>query len=102
MDVFGQRMAWDKATRAPEHGAGLTHFQCPAGSEADRRRPPADGGCDRVPTSLWPPCFGCPALRPGIKIRPLMADLDRLASPGSEEERLLRQVDLARLPRHVA
>ena len=31
-----------------------------------------------------------------------MADLDRLASPGTEEERLLRQVDLARLPRHVA
>jgi undecaprenyl diphosphate synthase len=31
-----------------------------------------------------------------------MADLDRLASPGSEEDRLLRQVDLARLPRHVA
>ena len=31
-----------------------------------------------------------------------MADLDGLASPGSEEERLLRQIDLARLPRHVA
>jgi undecaprenyl diphosphate synthase len=31
-----------------------------------------------------------------------MADLDRLAAPGSEEERLLRQLDLPRLPRHVA
>jgi len=31
-----------------------------------------------------------------------MADLAQLASPGSEDERLLRQLDLARLPRHVA
>src|SRR5258706_5356085 len=31
-----------------------------------------------------------------------MADLAQLASPGSEEERLLQQFDLARLPRHVA
>jgi undecaprenyl diphosphate synthase len=31
-----------------------------------------------------------------------MADLERLAKPGSEEERLLRQIDLRRLPRHVA
>ena len=31
-----------------------------------------------------------------------MADLARLASPGSVEEGLLRQLDLARLPRHVA
>jgi undecaprenyl diphosphate synthase len=31
-----------------------------------------------------------------------MADLDRLAKPGSEEERLLRQLDLRKLPRHVA
>ena len=31
-----------------------------------------------------------------------MADLDRLAKPGSEEERLLKQLDLRRLPRHVA
>jgi undecaprenyl diphosphate synthase len=31
-----------------------------------------------------------------------MADLARLASPGSEEEQLLKQLDLSRLPRHVA
>jgi undecaprenyl diphosphate synthase len=31
-----------------------------------------------------------------------MADLAQLASPGSEEDRLLQQLDLARLPRHVA
>ncbi len=31
-----------------------------------------------------------------------MADLARLAAPGSEEDRLLRQLDLARLPRHLA
>jgi len=31
-----------------------------------------------------------------------VADLAQLAAPGSEEDRLLRQVDLARLPRHVA
>jgi len=31
-----------------------------------------------------------------------MADLAQLAVPGSEEDRLLRQLDLARLPRHVA
>ncbi|HEX4823234.1 MAG TPA: isoprenyl transferase [Candidatus Polarisedimenticolaceae bacterium] len=31
-----------------------------------------------------------------------MANLTRLAPPGSEGERLLRQLDLARLPRHVA
>jgi len=31
-----------------------------------------------------------------------MADLAQLASPGSDEDRLLRQIDLARLPRHVA
>jgi undecaprenyl diphosphate synthase len=29
-------------------------------------------------------------------------DLERLAEPGSDEERLLRQIDLDRLPRHVA
>jgi undecaprenyl diphosphate synthase len=31
-----------------------------------------------------------------------MADLAQLATPGSEEERLLQQFDLTRLPRHVA
>jgi undecaprenyl diphosphate synthase len=31
-----------------------------------------------------------------------MADLARLAAPGSEEERLAQQLDLSRLPRHVA
>ena len=31
-----------------------------------------------------------------------MADSGQLASPGSEDERLLSQLDLARLPRHVA
>jgi undecaprenyl diphosphate synthase len=31
-----------------------------------------------------------------------MADLDQLASPGSEDERLLSQLDLTRLPRHLA
>jgi undecaprenyl diphosphate synthase len=31
-----------------------------------------------------------------------MADLAQLASPGSDDERLLGQLDLARLPRHVA
>ena len=31
-----------------------------------------------------------------------MANLARLAAPGSEDERLLRQLDLERLPRHVA
>ena len=31
-----------------------------------------------------------------------MADLAQLASPGSEEERLLKQLDASRLPRHVA
>jgi undecaprenyl diphosphate synthase len=31
-----------------------------------------------------------------------MADLAPLAAPGSEEDRLLQQLDLARLPRHVA
>src|SRR5580765_6154896 len=31
-----------------------------------------------------------------------MADRGPLASPGSEDERLLRQLDLAQLPRHVA
>ena len=31
-----------------------------------------------------------------------MADLAQLAAPGSEEDRLLRQLDLARLPRHLA
>jgi len=31
-----------------------------------------------------------------------MADLAQLAAPGSEEDRLLQQLDLARLPRHVA
>ena len=31
-----------------------------------------------------------------------MADLGQLAAPGSEDERILRQLDLARLPRHVA
>jgi undecaprenyl diphosphate synthase len=31
-----------------------------------------------------------------------MADLEQLAVPGSEEDRLLQQLDLARLPRHVA
>jgi undecaprenyl diphosphate synthase len=31
-----------------------------------------------------------------------MADLAQLASPGSEDEGLLRKLDLARLPRHVA
>ena len=32
----------------------------------------------------------------------IVADIESLAAPGSEEDRLLRQVDLARLPRHVA
>jgi undecaprenyl diphosphate synthase len=31
-----------------------------------------------------------------------MADLPELAAPGSEEDRLARQLDLTRLPRHVA
>jgi undecaprenyl diphosphate synthase len=31
-----------------------------------------------------------------------MRDLSQLAAPGSEEERLLREIDPARLPRHVA
>ncbi len=31
-----------------------------------------------------------------------MKDLSQLAAPGSEEERLLREIDPARLPRHVA
>jgi undecaprenyl diphosphate synthase len=31
-----------------------------------------------------------------------MADLAKLASPGSKEEELLRQLDLNRLPRHIA
>src|SRR5262245_27702486 len=31
-----------------------------------------------------------------------MADLTQLAAPGSDDERLLRQLDQAKLPRHVA
>jgi len=31
-----------------------------------------------------------------------MADLTQLAAPGSEEDRLLQQLDLAKLPKHVA
>src|SRR5256885_10844324 len=31
-----------------------------------------------------------------------MADLAQLASPGSDDERQLRRIDLDRLPRHVA
>jgi undecaprenyl diphosphate synthase len=31
-----------------------------------------------------------------------MKDVSQLAAPGSEEERLLREIDLSRLPRHVA
>ena len=31
-----------------------------------------------------------------------MAELSKLADPGSPEEMLVRRIDLARLPRHVA